>query len=81
MELPLVTAARATGIEARLRQAGKVWFALEPAWRENIRYQPPTAYEVVFWLNSEDNLHTNRPGWYTVEELDQWIAGTGPVLL
>lgn len=40
-----------------------------------------TAHPVMFFLNPNgpDSRKFNS-GWYTVEELDQWIAGTGPVI-
>ena len=59
-----------TGIEDRLRKAKKQFWALEPRRR---------GAQVIFWLNPMDQ-HLYQAGWYTVEDLDKWIAGTGPVL-
>jgi len=67
----------ATGIEERLRKAGKGFYALTPRPSEgfgNIQ----TSHPVVYWLNPHDQ-GANEAGWYSVEELDQWIAGSGPV--
>lgn len=61
--------AAATGIEERLRKAGKDFFALSPS---------RTKRGLLFWLNPMQQ-HENNHGWFTVEELDQWIAGKGPV--
>jgi hypothetical protein len=35
-----------------------------------------TKHDVIFWINSGRKIY----GWYTVEELDQWLVGTGKVL-
>ena len=70
----LQQAVRASGIEARLKAAGKRWYALSPAWRG------PEETDLRFFLNPmEQQRHTH--GWFTVAELDAWIAGEGPVVL
>lgn len=80
----LQSAALATGVEERLKGAARLkdgvygipWFALSPRWRgDNDR---PSAHPVVFWLNPT-RQEANNHGWFTVEELDQWAIGEGPV--
>lgn len=66
-------AARATGIEKRLRDAGRRWYALSPAWADESKTT------VRFWLNPVDQ-HLYSANWYTVEELERWAEGTGPVM-
>ena len=87
----LASAALSTGIAERLKAADSDeygllrthgWFALSPAWRDEAsRMGQPleTAHEVVFFLNP---VHQDRfeSGWFTVEELDAWTRGEGPVL-
>lgn len=73
----LIKDAEKTKVEAKLRKAGKQWFALSP------RYASPeeakqTKYKVVFWLNPY-HQSTDNYGWFTVEELLQWIDGEGPI--
>lgn len=61
------------------------YYALAPAWSETIRDRGEdrggiveTKHPVVFFLNpGSENAES---GWYTVEELDDWLAGKGPVL-
>jgi hypothetical protein len=62
--------AAATGIEARLKAAGKKWFALSPRNEQG---------QLKFLLNPMDQINDNW-GFYTVQELDQWIEGKGPVV-
>lgn len=66
-----------TGIKTRLREAGKSYFALSPEHLTD-RAARKTKYGVIFWLNPTEQ-HDNNYGWFTVEELDQWIAGVGPI--
>lgn len=79
----LVAAAKATGIEDRLREAGRKWFALSPGWKFD-KYggsdRPiTTAHPVMFYLNpQEQRIHAS--GWFTVEDLEQWAEGKGPVM-
>ena len=64
-----------SGIEERLRAAGKSWFALSP------RFQQKDGQEVLrFWLNPRDQ-HLYNHGWYGVEELDLWVRNEGPVMM
>lgn len=80
--LDLRDAAEATGIEAKLKAAGKKWFALTPGWAswlESTRDgEVETAHKVVFFLNPIDQRNNNC-GWYTVEQLEQWAEDKGPI--
>lgn len=67
----LTADAKATGIEERLRKAKKEWFALVPKRCDD--------GSIRFWLNPV-HQRTNNSGWYTVADLDAWIAGKGPVV-
>lgn len=60
------------GIVAELKEAGKEYFSLSPRWTDE------KESDVRFWLNPREQ-RTNNAGWYTAEELRQWIKGTGPV--
>jgi hypothetical protein len=64
-----------TGIRRRLKEAGKGYFACSPAWHEG---HEKSAWKVMYWLNP---LHQdeNNYGWFTVEDLDLWIQGRGPI--
>jgi hypothetical protein len=73
----LLDAAASTGIEQRLEQAGLRWYALSPKWAAGEQAER-TIHKVVFWLNPQAQSKNNC-GWFTVEDLDQWIAGEGPV--
>ncbi len=80
--LALLAAAAATGIADRLREAGKPYFALTPSWPNDVTRRSVandmSRHPVVFWLNPMDQ-EAARWGWYTVEQLDAWIDGSGPV--
>lgn len=69
----LTEAALATGIEARLKAAGRGWYALSPAWSEG------PGSPVRFFLNPQ-NQREHLHGWFSVEDLDAWIRGEGPVM-
>jgi len=76
----LQEAARQTGIEARLTDAlgAYPYHALSPSWNVKLA-KSPTKHPVVFWLNPA-NQKAYTYGWFTVEELEQWARGKGPVL-
>ena len=65
----------ALGIERELREAGKEWFALSPRWKST-----PDGEDVHFWLNPMRQDDHNS-GWFTVDELRQWVQGKGPVMI
>lgn len=67
-------AADKTGIERRLAKAGIRYYALSPRWKPGSNNT-----EVDFWLNPYDQ-QANNYGQFTVDELDQWIKGEGPVI-
>lgn len=76
----LQTAAEKTGIAKKLKKSRPQLDALKPAWRdffEDPVYQ--SEYKVIFFLNPEGQNKYNS-GWFTVEELLQWIKGKGPVI-
>lgn len=68
----LMAVAAATGISERLKAAGRTYHALSPHWLDKERG------EVHFWLNPFDQRNNNY-GWFTVNDLDAWIAGQGPI--
>ena len=80
----LKEAAEKTGIRQRVEAWGKTrggwggpFFALSPKWMFENR-KAESAHPVIFWLNPTDQQNNNF-GWFTVEELDQWIEGRGPI--
>lgn len=78
--LNLKKAAEKTGIVKKLKKAGLQWHALEPQWRDF--FKDPvyhSKYKVIFFLNPHEQKKYNA-GWFTVEELLQWIKGKGPVM-
>ena len=52
------------------------YYALSPAWLHN---DQKSAYPVTYWLNPREQ-QKNHYGWYTVEELEQWMEGKGPII-
>ena len=83
----LVKAAEKTGIQKKIYEANKGatilnepvgYFALSPRWAKDVTVKSKTEYDVVFWLNPQ-NQQENNFGWFTVEELEQWIHGKGPI--
>lgn len=75
----LIKESIATGIEEKLKIAKKRFFALSPRWTKEFKAKSPSKYKVIYWLNPmEQDIY--EAGWFTVEELEQWIENTGPVL-
>jgi hypothetical protein len=86
----LEEAAVRTGIRERVKQKEEEspgfnspyhLYAITPAWSNTIKSRGDgdvvsTEHDVIFWINSGRKIY----GWYTVEELDQWLNGTGKVL-
>lgn len=70
----LMDAAQATGIEEILKAAGRGYFALGPGWFDDQKD------EVIFFLNPRDQRNYDH-GWFTVQELKDWAAGKGTVLI
>jgi len=83
----LAKAVRKTGIQKRLRNAGLGWYAMSPYWvgafqslaGRTGKPTDDTEHPVIFFLNPKDQVNNNH-GWFTVEDLDKWISGTGPVI-
>lgn len=79
----LKNAALKTGIAAKLEKAGCRSFALSPKWageiKSTVNGKVKTKHEVIFWLNPYDQQN-HEYGWYTVEDLELWAQGKGPVI-
>lgn len=59
-----------TGIEDRLKQAKRGYYALSPRREAD--------GSLVFWLNPTEQ-NSNKAGWFTIKDLDDWIAGKGKI--
>ncbi len=72
-----------TGIIKRLEKSGRRYFACSPKWAKEIKStvngEIKTKHDVIYWLNPMEQTKYDH-GWWTVEILDQWIAGKGPVM-
>lgn len=66
-----------TGIKKKLKEGNKQFYALSPSRRTDF-IKKQTKYNVIFWLNPMDQ-RKYEAGWYSVEELEQWIEEKGPV--
>lgn len=93
----LKKAAEKTGIKSRIDAYNEQWRKNIEVETGGRCYQTPpcgynalspsfnkkgkkTKYEVVFWLNPMDQRN-NEIGWFTVEELEEWLTkGTGPIV-
>lgn len=74
----LQKAADATGIAAKLKAAGKNWFALSPKWAKEFK-DCKSKHDVIFWLNPmQQDIHNF--GWFTVEDLELWADNKGPCM-
>lgn len=79
----LEEAAAATGIREKIQEHNnhhkvkRLYYSLRPEW-VNAKNMKATDYNVVFWLNPKDDslFYT---GFFTVEELELWLQGEGPV--
>jgi hypothetical protein len=74
----LKEAAAATGIAERLKKAGRNYFALSPKWMKEMSGKTKSKHPVIYWLNPYEQGENNY-GWFTVEDLDAWIDGKGPI--
>ena len=82
----LKAAAEATGIYDRV--PARAYFALSPQWIKKFESlagrdgekapRDRSKHPVIFWLNPYDQ-ENNNSGYFTVEELDEWLEGKGPV--
>jgi hypothetical protein len=68
--------AKKCGIAKKLEKAGIRYYALSP--RKGIPNHKTSKYDFGFWLNPMEQ-DKNNFGWFTVEELEAWIKGKGPV--
>lgn len=69
----LYQAAKATGIYEMIPK--NTYYALRPDWKLKDK---KSKHKVMFWLNPRDQRNNNY-GWFTVEELDDWMYGRGPI--
>lgn len=72
-KIQLIETAKNTGIYQKLRAANKRFYALTPRWKDKDKK------EVLFWLNPMEQKIYNY-GWFTVEDLELWIEGKGPII-
>lgn len=76
----LLAAAEKTKIAKKLEKAGLRYYALAPQWTNYFKKPKfQSKYSVIFFLNPQQQDKYNS-GWFTVEDLLQWIKGTGPVV-
>lgn len=62
-----------TGIEKELKAAKKEYYGLKPGWK-------PGEHKVLqFFLNPYDQKKYNH-GWFSLEELKEWINDKGPII-
>lgn len=66
-----------TDIEKKLKAAGKTYHALSPS-RPSDKNKKESKHNIIFWLNPRGQQENNH-GWYTVEELEEWIENKGPI--
>ena len=87
----LIAADEKTGIKDRLKAASDAassprqwdrpftYYALSPRFIDaEQQAKHGTAHPIIYWLNPTQQDRINF-GWFTVEQLDEWIAGTGPI--
>lgn len=92
--LRLADAAEKTGIRRKIEEragglqswpGGPAYHALAPKWvmrsvhRDGVQVRLETIHPVAFFLNPARQGAFNH-GWFTVEELEQWLEGRGPVI-
>lgn len=85
----LAAASKKTGIKERIdalnseyRDKNKGAFYVPYGYyslRANWAGKRQSAHPVQYWLNPMEQKE-NESGWYTVEELEEWMKGEGPVL-
>lgn len=76
----LMAAAEKTKIAKKLEKAGLGYYALAPQWTDFFKKPSfQSKYPVIFFLNPKQQDKYNS-GWFTVEDLLQWIKGTGPIV-
>lgn len=71
--------------EAKIRWKGRIgsghtsYYALTPKLIEDMNSEFNTKYPIVFWLNPANQKKYNY-GWFTVEEIEEWYLGVGPIV-
>lgn len=69
-----------TGVPDRLSESDRQAFALTPKWVQEHSGDVETDYSVLYWLNPREQ-DTYNSGWFTVEQLEQWLRhNEGPVV-
>lgn len=64
-----------SGVKERLRAVGRSWFSLDQTiWFDD------TKTSIRVWLNPEAQ-YKYAGGWFTLEELEQWVTDEGPVII
>lgn len=64
-----------SGIKDKLYAAGRRFMVLKPS---KIVNSETGEEEIKFWLNPEDQ-RSNKCGWFTLAELEEWANGEGPI--
>lgn len=67
-----------TKILENLRKAGCEFYACSPKEFDSEEAMNSKLKGVLFWLNPMGQ-DKNNSGWYTIEELKEWINGKGPI--
>lgn len=69
-------------LQKRLKEAGKDWFAMSPAWN-TFKFKDgsvrETKYPFIIWLNPR-NQSRYEFGWFTMEDFEDWIQNKGPII-
>ena len=70
---------RDTKIEERLIEAGKKYYDLSPRIvTDNKAFKSSKLPDIKFWLNPMYQTNNNY-GWYTIEDLEEWIDDKGKI--
>jgi len=70
----LELATRKSKIRDVLKQAGKGYYALSPAWRDQVE-----GGGLMFFLNPMNQKKYDH-GWFSIEELQAWCRDEGPIV-
>ena len=63
-------------LQPKLDAANKTYSSLSPQWKD---HKNKTSYDIIYWLNPR-NQQEYHYGWFTVEELELWANGEGPIV-
>lgn len=61
-----------TGIREKLKEAGKIYYSLNPRWKDD------SETEIMFHLNPQDQ-ENDREGYFTLQDLIDWTEDKGPI--